>query len=378
MDSQKAFQTFWARNTNPDLAMDIPFQRVVVKIGSNVLTDESSKPDFEHIAHLASQLAWIKSQGAEVILVSSGAVSVGRSVLPQLSHINNVLRRQIWSSVGQPRLMNIYQELFASYQCHIAQILVTKEDFRDREHYLNMKQCLLGLLRDEVIPIINENDAIAVTELMFTDNDELAGLIAAAVNADALIILSNVDGIYDGHPAHSDSKLIPVIDPQDASFQKFILPSTSSFGRGGMNTKYRIARKAALLGISTFIANGKKLEILRQVWSGAGGYTCFPGYKKASNVKKRLAYQQLTHKGSVHVNEGAAQVLLATDRVSSLLPVGITKIEGAFERGDLIAIVYNDQEIATGMAQYSSQTVAKYLGQKGKKPLVHYNYLLLS
>jgi glutamate 5-kinase len=353
------------------------YHRIVVKIGSNVLTDEQSRPDLERIAHLVEQVAWLRSQGAEVILVSSGAVAMGRSALPQLSHVNPVLRRQVWASVGQPRLMQIYQQLFENQSAHIAQLLVTKEDFRDREHYLNMKACLQGLLRDEIIPIINENDAVAVTELMFTDNDELAGLVAAAVNADALVILSNVAGIYDGHPSDPNSQLIREIDPTDGQFQRFILPSTSSFGRGGMNTKYRIARKAAILGVHTIIANGKKDNILHEIWNQSGAYTLFPSQKKASNLKKRLAYQGAETKGKIVINEGAAQALRAAERVSSLLPVGVTAVEGEFERGDIVAIFCGDEELGIGMVQYSSTTARKYLGQKGKKALVHYDYLLI-
>lgn len=353
------------------------YHRIVIKIGSNVLTDDQSRPDLLRIAHLVEQVAWLRSQGAEVVLVSSGAVAMGRSALPQLSHVNPVLRRQVWASVGQPRLMQIYQQLFEAQGTHIAQLLVTKEDFRDREHYLNMKSCLQGLLRDEIVPIINENDAVAVTELMFTDNDELAGLVAAAVNSDALVILSNVAGIYDGHPNDPNSQLIRQINPNDAQFQRFILPSTSSFGRGGMNTKYRIARKAAILGVDTIIANGKKDQILHEIWLQTGEYTLFPSQKKTSNLKKRLAYQAAEPKGKIIINAGAAQALLAEERVSSLLPVGVTAIEGEFERGDIVAIYCGTEELGIGMAQYSALTARKYLGQKGKKALVHYDYLLI-
>ncbi|WP_421797487.1 glutamate 5-kinase [Haliscomenobacter sp.] len=355
----------------------VSYHRIVVKIGSNVLTDEQSRPDEQRIAHLVEQVAWLRSQGAEVILVSSGAVAMGRSTLPQLSHVNPVLRRQVWASVGQPRLMQIYQHLFAEKGTHIAQLLVTKEDFRDREHYLNMKACLQGLLRDEIVPIINENDAVAVTELMFTDNDELAGLVAAAVNADVLVILSNVAGIYDGHPSDPNSRLIREIDPNDGQFQRFILPSTSSFGRGGMNTKYRIARKAAVLGVHTIIANGKKDQILHDIWEQTGEYTLFPSQKKTSNLKKRLAYQGAEPKGKIIINDGAALALRAEERVSSLLPVGVTAIEGDFERGDIVAIFCGAEELGIGMAQYGSATARKYVGQKGKKALVHYDYLLI-
>lgn len=351
--------------------------RIVVKIGSNVLTNTAGTPDLEHIGHLVDQLAWLRQQGAEVILVTSGAVAMGRAVLPQLDHLNKVMRRQVWASVGQARLMHFYQELFQPYHIHVAQLLVTKEDFRDREHYLNMKHCLQGLLRGDIIPVINENDAVAVTELMFTDNDELAGLVAATVNAGALVILSNVDGIFDGHPADPGSKLIPEIQPGNPQFQQYILPSISSFGRGGMQTKYRIAAKSALLGIDTYIANGKTPDILQMIWEKSGRFTRFPAQKQASNLKKRLAHQPAERRGVVHLNEGAAEVLRSPHRVSSLLPVGLTRIEGDFEPGDLISLQHEEQEIGIGVARYSAATARKYIGQKGGKPLVHYDYLLI-
>lgn len=178
-----------------------------------------------------------------------------------------VSSRQVFASVGQVHLMRAYSDFFSSNKMRCAQVLVTKEDFRDRQHYLNMKNCLETLLENEIVPVINENDVISVTELMFTDNDELAGLVASMLNAGKLIILTNVDGIYDGNPSLPASRVIHYVEFGD-EVSGFISAEKSSFGRGGMATKCGIARKAAALGIPTHIANGKTENILLQIFNG--------------------------------------------------------------------------------------------------------------
>ncbi len=353
------------------------FQRIVVKIGTNVLTDDRGQLDEAHIGHLVDQVVHWKRRGTDIVLVSSGAVTAGRALLPETGHLNRVLQRQVLSSLGQIRLMQTYQALFLKKDCHVAQVLATKEDFRDRRHYLNMQQCLRGLLRDEVVPILNENDVVAVTELMFTDNDELAGLVAAMVDAQALIILSSVDGLLTGPPGEPGSAVIPLIGPDDNRWQQYVLPARSSFGRGGMHTKVRVARKAARLGITTFIANGKRPDILTGVLTQQAPATRFAARRQQSSVKRWLAHHAGARVARVYVNPGAAAALRAADRVSSLLPVGVARIEGDFEKGDLVAIWLEDEQIGIGMAQYGASAARQYLGKKGKKPLVHYDYLLI-
>src|ERR1700712_3441477 len=180
--------------------MAFNYHRIIIKIGSNVITRADGLPDTERIAHLVNQIAEIKEQGKEVILVSSGAVASGRSLITVTDKYDAVATRQLLASIGQVKLINTYSHLFEKFDILCSQVLVTKEDFRDRLHYLNMKNCLEILLQHQVIPVVNENDVVSVTELMFTDNDELAGLIAAQLDADALIILTNVDGIFTGDP----------------------------------------------------------------------------------------------------------------------------------------------------------------------------------
>lgn len=358
--------------------MNNEFKRIVVKIGSNVLAEEEQGLQRERIRSLVDQVIGLKDRGVEVLLVSSGAVAAGRGVLPGSEDMNKVVRRQVLSAVGQTELMNIYRQYFRERSCHVAQVLATKEDFRDRRHYLNMKNCLYGLLRDNIVPILNENDVVSVTELMFTDNDELAGLAAAMINAQALIILSSVDGVLTGPPGEKESELIPEIDPTDARFEAYILPSRSSFGRGGMHTKFRIARKAARLGITTFIANGRRSDILPEILSGQAACTRFSPQREQSNVKKWLAHQEQEEKARLYVNRGAADALLSEEKVSSLLPVGIERIEGQFKKGDIVSIWYNYEQIGIGLAQYGARTASAYLGQRGRKALVHYDYLMVT
>ncbi len=354
------------------------FQKVVVKVGTNVLTKANGLLDMTNISQLVDQIAQLKTTGTEVILVSSGAVGAGRATYKVSSDLSRVVQRQVLSAIGQVRLMEVYRQLFGNYQLYCAQVLATKEDFRDRQHYLNMRNCFDALLRDQVVPVVNENDVVAVTELMFTDNDELAGLVAAMTNADALIILSSVDGLLDGAPDEPDSKVIPLIDPADAKWMEYILPSKSSFGRGGMHTKFRVAQKAAKVGIDTFIANGRKEGILEAIVAGQEVGTRFQAGNQLSNVKKWIAYNELGYKGKVYVNEGAATALLSQERVSSLLPVGIIRLEGTFEKGDLLRIYRkNGDHIGLGIAQYDADTAQTYLGQQGKKELVHYDYLVI-
>ena len=355
------------------------FKKIVVKLGTNVLTKENGLLDFTNISHIVDQLAAIKQKGIEVILISSGAVGAGRSMMKVSTELSKVVRRQVFSAIGQIKLVNTYSMLFANYDIFCAQVLATKEDFRDRMHYLNMKNCFLALLRDQVIPIVNENDVVAVSELMFTDNDELAGLIASMINADALIILSSVDGVLDGSPDDPKSKVITEIDPIDKKIMQLALPTKSSFGRGGMSTKMRIARKAAKVGITTFIANGKRENILLNILNGNYIGTKFKATTTVSNLKKWIAYNELEKKGLVQINKGAEEVLCASDKVSSLLPIGIIHLEGNFLKGDIVQIINEQKELlGLGIAQYGIEKAKEFMGLKNKKPLIHYDYLFIN
>jgi len=358
--------------------MQVAYKKVVVKVGSNVIAGENGLPDVEVMGRLIEQIVQAKKQGIEVVLVSSGAVASGRSLMQVSQKADPIARRQLLASIGQVKLINIYNRLLEPHQLLCAQILVTKEDFRDRMHYINMKRCFGTLLQNNIIPIINENDVISVTELMFTDNDELAGLVASMLGADALIILTNVDGIYDRPPKEPGATVIPVIDAGRTDFSAFVSAEKSNFGRGGMITKCSIAQKLAQVGIKVHIANGKTPQIISTILASQPVGTVFVPQANQSKLKRWVAHSEGYAKGVVYVNEGAKTRLLHAEKASSLLPVGITRIEGAFQKGDIIKVLAEDNKVlGLGMAQYSSEVAATYLGEKNKKPLIHYDYLFL-
>lgn len=355
--------------------MSLPYQKIVVKIGSNVITQANGLPDTARIKHLVEQLAQIKQKGIEVILVSSGAVASGRSLIKVSEKQDAVATRQLLAAIGQVKLINTYSDFFGAHQMTCAQVLVTKEDFRDRVHYLNMKNCMHILLQNGVIPVVNENDVVSVTELMFTDNDELAGLIASMMNADALFILSNVDGIYTGDPKLADSQVIEKVKSGTTTdFSSFVSTGKSQFGRGGMITKSTIAQKVAKLGINVHISNGKTDGILTSLLEGNVVHTHFVADKIKSGQKKWIAHAETAATGTVQLNDGAKTVL-TSGKATSLLPVGIIAIKADFKKGDIIKIIdENEKLIGLGIAKYGSDKARERIGQKNQKPLVHYDY----
>lgn len=353
------------------------YKKIVVKVGSNVLTQADGLPDLLRMKNLVQQIAELKRKHITVILVSSGAVAFGKSMIQASEKNDTIAQRQLFSSVGQVKLMQKYSELFAEQGLTCAQVLVTKEDFRDRRHYLNMKNCLDTLLQNNIVPIINENDVISITELMFTDNDELAGLLTSMMNVEALFILTNVNGIYNGNPKDPQSQLIPVIDTHILDFESFISTEKSNFGRGGMVTKSNIAKRVAKLGIAVHIVNGKTDFIITKTMQGEPHGTFFKPYKESSNIKKWLAHADGFVKGTVYINEGAKQALFE-NKANSLLLVGITKIEGQFDKGDILKIVDEKGSLlGLGISQYDDEKAIERMGWKNQKPLIHYDYLFL-
>jgi glutamate 5-kinase len=353
-------------------------RRIVVKIGSNVLAKTNEGLDTERIAHLTEQITKLHQAGTEVVLISSGAVASGRSLINLPVKMDEVSRRQTLAAVGQVKLLNIYAGLFEKEGLLCAQVLVTKEDFRDREHYLNMKNCIAALLQNKVIPVINENDVISVTELMFTDNDELAGLVSSMVDADKLIILSNIDGIFNGSPSDPTSSVIPVIQYGNDDFSSFITTEKSNFGRGGMMTKCNMAHKVAGLGIPVQIANGKKDGILLDILADKQTGTLFIPKKNTSSIKKWVAHSEGFTKATIYIDAGAEKAL-GSNKPTSLLPVGVTKIEGSFKKGDLLKICnHSGKQLGVGRAQYNVELASEAISQKSGKALIHYDYLFLN
>jgi len=359
--------------------MSLKFKKIAVKIGSNVLTRVDGTLDITRMSGLVDQIAQLHKKGVEIVLVSSGAVASGRSVLGINKKMDVVDQRQLYSAVGQAKLINHYWDLFRDHGITVGQVLTTKENFSSRRHYLNQRNCMQVMLENKVIPIVNENDTVSVSELMFTDNDELSGLIASMMDMQALIILSNIDGIYNGSPADPSATVIRRIEKgQDIS--DFIQSSKSTFGRGGMLTKTTIARKIADQGIDVFIANGKKEGILLELLNKKAEVICtqfVASCSEVSSVKKWIAHSQGFAKGEIHVNENAAKALTG-DKAVSLLPIGATKIVGEFEKDDIVKIVdQNGGELGVGKVQYDSNKAREILGKKNQKPLVHCDYLYL-
>lgn len=233
-------------------------KRVVVKVGSNVLTNSNNRIVESVLSNIVRQIAYLYERDIITVLVTSGAAIAGKEILGQISQTDKVTRRQVFSSVGQPRLMRHYYTLFNKYGLNCAQVLATKNDFSEGVHRKNIINCYEGLLSEGIIPIANEDDAVSVAMSMFTDNDELASLVASLVDADMMILLTDIDGVYTGNPHDSDSELLEEVGIHE-NVEHFIQSSTKKEGegRGGMKSKVKIAKQTAKLNIPTFIANGK-------------------------------------------------------------------------------------------------------------------------
>lgn len=360
--------------------MSLLYNKIVVKVGSNVLTREDGMLNVTRMAHIVDQIASLRKVGLQVILVTSGAVAAGRAEVELQRKLDPVSSRQLWSAVGQVKLINQYADLFREKGIICAQVLTTKENFSDRLHYLNMRNCMTTLLENGVVPVVNENDTISVTELMFTDNDELSGLIASMMDMEALIILTNVDGVFTGSPDIPESKLITTIKQGETLDVEAISGKKSNFGRGGMLTKFHIASKLAGQGISVHITNGTKTNALSNLLESKkeAVHTHFvPALKKSTGVRKWLSHSDDFAKGEVIINDGAREVLLS-DKAISLLPIGIIRIDGFFKEGDIVRVKDSNGELlGLGKASYSSDEVLKEMGGKKSKPFIHYDYLYL-
>lgn len=350
---------------------------VTIKVGSNVITNSQGFPDEQVIASISKQIKVLRDQGHQVLLVSSGAVAAGRSLYQFPKKTDTVIQRQVLAAIGQVKLISLYRDTFDRHAIICSQVLVTKEDFKSRHHYLNMKNCLSALLNNQIVPVINENDVISVTELMFTDNDELAGLVSAMMNTDMLIILTNVDGVYDGDPSLPGTSLIQTYDPSLINIQDISSGKKSGFGRGGILTKCQTSEKIAGMGIPVRIANGRTDDVVLKIVNGEKIGTHFPPKKLTSNFKKYMAHAYEEPKGKIVINEGAKTILLS-DKAKSLLPVGIVEVTGKFQKGDIVRIVdEHDHELGVGLARYGFEKARELTGLKNQKPVIHYDHLYL-
>ena len=293
--------------------------------------------------------------------------------------MDSVDQRQLFSAVGQAKLINRYYELFRDHGISVGQVLTMKENFSTRRHYLNQRNCMMVMLENGVIPIVNENDTVSVTELMFTDNDELSGMIASMMDVQALIILSNIDGIYDGSPSAPGTQVIREVEP-GKDLSDYIQTEKSGFGRGGMLTKTTIARKVADEGITVIIANGKRDNVLVELLKNPDTTICtrfVPSQGEVSSVKKWIAHSEGFAKGELHLNAKAVEVLKG-EKAVSVLPVGIIRVEGEFEKDDIVKIMNHEAKpIGVGRVAFDSAEARRMMGKHGQKPLVHYDYLYL-
>ena len=368
---------------NPDIAPNAArcrFRRIVVKVGSNVLTRADGTLDTDRMAALADQIAALHRAGVEVIVVSSGAVAAGRGVIAAGHRLDAVSARQLYSAVGQVKLIRRYYELFDARGIVCGQVLTTKQDFETRRHYLNQRNSIRVMLENGVVPIVNENDTVAVTELMFTDNDELSGLLSTMIGAEALVLLTNVDGICNGMPGAPGVEVIREIAPGQRDLPDCIRDAKSSFGRGGMLTKSRIARKVAAEGIETIIADGRRDGILPDLLAEGSRTLCtrfLPSPHPLSGVKKWIAHSEGFAKGEVHVTREARDAL-GGPRAVSLLPGGVSRVEGVFEKDDIVRIVAPDgRPVGAGKVSCDSTTARRNIGRRGARALIHYDYLYL-
>jgi len=354
---------------------------LVIKIGTAALGASDGMPDRQLLGNLVAEIAELKKAGHQILLVSSGAVGTGRAMLrqgPALYHCDPVAEKQILASLGQARLMTLYQDLLTPHGLLASQILLTKQDFRSRVQHKYMSHLLAALARQpHILPIINENDSVTVDELMFTDNDELSGLLAAMVNAERLIVLSHIDGVYDREPEDPEASVISVIDWVKKTGLPLTTKGKSQTGRGGMTSKLAIARKMAALGIQTHIAGAREKNILFQLLAGAPlGTTSLPLSGKRNAVKRWLASEVSHVPATVTANDGLATMMRKPGPAMSLLPVGLNKIEGAFTKGDLVQIVDEKGDaLALGVARYDAANLRKMLGKKRQPVFIHYDQL---
>jgi len=364
-------------------------KRLVVKVGSALLRDPQGGLREPVVAHIVQQLFTLRRQGHDVLLVSSGAVALGIQVLGEQGMPRTIVQQQAAAAIGQSHLIWTYERLFGVFRQQVAQILLTHEDLRSRTRYLNARNTLLTLLQYGVIPIINENDTVSVEEIRFGDNDTLAAMVCNLVDADMLVLLSHLDGLYTADPdLHPEATLMPVVEKIDARIEAMASSATHSTGRGGAASKIRAARVAGANGIHTHIANGVHPDVVLRIVAGdrVGTHIYPPAPTRLSSRKRWIGYALKT-RGEIVVNDGAKAAL--TTQGKSLLPAGVVRVSGDFRFGDPVACVdLAAQRFAQGLVNYSAaelqaisgqQTshIETILGYKGADEVIHRDNLVV-
>jgi len=346
------------------------YQRIVAKLGTNVLTAGTDRLDLQVMAALVGQVAYLHKRGVDVIVVTSGAIAAGRHRLGKRGDRKEMPFRQVLAAVGQSDLMQAYQELFAWHDITIAQTLLTRRDLADRQGYLNARNTLLSMLELRVVPIINENDVVAVDEIegaKIGDNDNLSALVANLVDADLLALLTDTGGLYTADPRLDESaRLVERVDEIDARIEALAAGTSSESGVGGMATKLQAARLATGGGADTVIAAGKEPGVLVRLASGEAAGTLFPTTVNRMESRKRWMLAGLSVRGSIVVDTGAAKVLRDDNR--SLLPAGVEDVRGSFSRGDAVDVVdVEGRRIAYGIANDNSDDILRIRGLRSDR-----------
>jgi len=363
-------------------------RRIVVKVGSSILASVETGLHYEVFSHLAREIAELKRQGYEIVVVSSGAIAAGMEKLGYKTRPQSITQKQATAAVGQGRLMNIYESYFSRHQQMVAQILLTHDDLSHRRRFLNARNTLLTLLELGIIPIINENDTVVVDEIKFGDNDNLSALITNLIEADLLIILTDIDGIFDANPRlNPRARFIPLVENIDADIRGMIGETTNEMSVGGMVSKIQAAQKASRFGIPTVVACGTKKEVLHQILKGKEiGTLILPKVEVLSSRKHWIAFN-LKPQGDVIVDDGAKRALVQKGK--SLLPSGVVRLRGSFDRGDPVSCVGpRGKEFARGLVNYSTselerikglrtEQIEKVLGYKYSDEVIHRDDLVV-
>lgn len=342
-------------------------KRIVVKIGSNLITSSDKGLNHSRLESLAQELGELQKQGYEIVVVTSGAILSGLEKLGLDPQPKSMPVKQAAAAVGQSRLMWAYEKAFEGQGLHVAQVLLTKDDLADRRRFLNSRNTVTTLIRMGVIPIINENDSVVVDEIRFGDNDTLAGMVVHLIDAHLFIILSDVEGLFTGDPrSNPDARLITDVSKVDSKILKIAGKSSSGEGTGGMRSKVMAAKTAGIYGIPTVIACGRGTGTITEILKGNSVGTIFlPRGRKQGSRKQWIAQTSRT-KGRIQLDKGAVEALCRKGR--SLLPAGIKKVEGDFKAGDTVSCVDSmDREIAKGLVNFSSADVSKIKGVRSSE-----------
>jgi glutamate 5-kinase len=347
--------------------------RIVVKLGTGVLTDAKKQPDLAQMKQLVTQMANLRKAGKQVVLVTSGAVGAGMGVLGFAKRPSELAQQQACAAVGQSRLMATYEKLFGEFGLNVAQVLLTHDDLQHHDRHLNARNTLVTLLKHGIIPIINENDAVSFTELKFGDNDKLSALVAALLPADLLFILTTVDGVIQnfGQP---DAQTISVIEKVDSALEKIAGGTTSETAVGGMLSKIQAAKIVIRSGIPLVIAAGRNKKVLSDVLAGNDEGTLFvPSKTKLSSRKRWIAFFHSPH-GTIYVDEGCKQAL--REQGKSLLPPGVQRCEGHFTAGEVVRVCdLNGTEFARGITYFHSDALKT--GDLPRTEVIHRDNLVI-